>query len=325
MLSQNFDGRTDHRKGEESGLRRLVVAQYGALERLCAAQHSGSAAYGMPRHLWELLPHSDGWCFSPLWQAPRRVQRWNGLRLRDRHLPTDGFLNDSEAKSVRVVERAIDLRARLHLSRHHSERLIVQAMHQTSGGVEESQTGGRGTLKGRDERLELIEWARIARRLAAADRTALTHLPSDGSLAALRIQWLGHWLELERLRLAKLRREKEEFATFGNFSALIRPEDVGRVYDIYKDKSGEHDSVQAVGTWYVYTLLRCGADWRTLLALRRRSTQRMIGRSRTALRPRGAVAWGHMAIVRVEDYEDNLRRKMRSNARNTPRKITPAK
>ena len=258
------------------------------------------------------LPHTEGWCFSPLWEAPRRVQQWNGLRLRACHsLKLEQLYNDfltvDEAKAVKAVEQAIERRARLHVSKHHSERLITQAIARSFGAEENDhwQASRSGS-----EADELVAWACVTRAVINVDSAVLTHNALDSALASLRNFWLQHWLGLERIRLAQLRHETQEFSIFGNFSALIKPEEIAKVYDILQDKSGDHDFYETLGIWYVCMLCRCGADWRTLLLLRRQRKSRLVKYNNAARRLQGAAAWGVMIEMRVKDYEGNLSRKI---------------
>ena len=295
-----------YRIEKENELQRLVLTQYTALERLHAARYTGAAVCGMPIHLWELLPHTEEWCFSPLWKAPRRVQRWNGLRLRDSHSLREGFLNAEEAKAVEAVERTIELRAWLHLSKHHSERLITQASRRYYGNRENDQ------LQASQDPLdasELVAWALVTQFAMQGTIAELPQAPVDTIFIALRSYWLQHWLEWERIRLAHLRHKTQEYSMFGNFSALIKPEELGTVYDILKDKSGNHDLYETIGTWYSCMLYRCGADWRDMLALRRKRKSRLMKHGNAATRLQGAAAWGVMAEMRIEDYGDNISRK----------------
>jgi len=112
--------------------RQCVLDEYKALEAIYLSLHGGFALTGhaeteMPPHLRELLPVADGWCFSPIWEAPRPVELWSGQFLA--LTPSMPIRMPSEAvRELAEIEKGIVQRAITYRLLLHADRLLSQAV-----------------------------------------------------------------------------------------------------------------------------------------------------------------------------------------------------
>ena len=294
------------RRKREKELKVTVMTQFHYLEKLYRNIFgTDKGEHNMPMHLCKLLPISHGWCFSPIWRAPRRLEHWKDLRLRTSHHPSKDWLTGNGLTLIEEVERIVIARAHLHLAVHHSLRVISNALYEDAPVYRSEPLAGSQALSGE---AELVAWINSFRVISVESLDPSVD-PTDAALHDLRRAWLRRWLEMERLRIARLRQVGKMSVTSRESPSLVKAAELAEVYDIYNNYLiGDLDPVSYLGRWYYSSLCRFGLQHRTLYTMRQNEMRQFHSDSK---KTSGFKFWGLMALRRVENYEKNEARKLR--------------
>lgn len=239
---------------------------------------------------WNLL------CRPKTWRPPAvGVSPDYGYSDRRYAVPLQG----ANAASMKVLRSEIQERCLIRTSLGRSEELLKQAIAETEAELEGLPLNGTrqfNIVAGRE--LPVIaglpmgfsregdedhdpNWRSTAyiSRLRAWDNAYKRR-------AALlrRLHWLRRWHEVEASQGRALRRVPFPRFKQDDFTAYIKPREILRAYTIFEAAitawedeqrcSHDYDTTVCLGHWYRTELYRCGASWRDLRAIARRSDGR---------------------------------------------------
>lgn len=200
-----------------------------------------------------------------------------------------------EDRGPRLIRTSLG-RAEPLLARAIAETEAEIARHRLLGERAYNYTTGRflpvlSAVPTHEETEDVWSFGEEAWNAATAQRRALLR----------RLLWLRRWHELEAAQGRALRRDHYPRFGLDDFAAYIKPEELVRAYGLFEaaitrwEETFQHpelkmshlnprhdfDPVVCLGHWYRTMLYHCGASWRELRALARRSDRKLglqIGR-----------------------------------------------
>lgn len=274
------------RKEGNDHQREVIVAMYYAIQDSYMLQYGGEYADDVAGNDEEyerraiqsdrILPHYDGWYYSPEWDAPRRVAVGN-LRsilnvgaLRDQlnfQREDDLLLIQADAwcgfsDEVAKVEDEILKRAHAHGLLRHVELIFENALRATKEALS-SGLAELNEIRGRQRQLLMKRdgwktplWAELEAEHHKMNRRLW--------IETLRLHWLEQWQEWENKRHPKSELKEISRVQRDGYERLIKPQDV---YDVNMALYAEFDRYgtpseivpRILGIWYAKMVIMCGS------------------------------------------------------------------
>ncbi len=262
--------------------RKLVLDLFSLLDSHCRLEFPGVAD--------RLLPTCNGWTYHPLWESPR-PDSFDQVDNRPLVKLSRSFLLDvlTNSNLHDRVQRGIMTRAATHGLLHRGEEILGAALREASADLKHAESTLSLIMSLEPSRIDpqnppdFIAW----RGMIAVHR--------------VRLHMLSLWRATDRKRLELARRSRPSAIRVDNFVRLIRPNDVFAAWEIIEDYGKFEDEeacFERVGEWYAYTLWRCGATWKELLAIRHKSR-----RQRGRRGPR-FLTWAELAKRKTQRASD---------------------
>ena len=219
-----------------------------------------------------LLPIYEGWCYSPLWDVPRRLAQDTRLKSRPALLEHRERMQALIRRTdLFVVESRIVERAEAFGLQRRSQRVLLNSIIEAEDIITQAQ-----------HQLEIAEQALCDASYADyhEKQKARTQCETRLRLYRLRLYWLSLWQMQEDNRVKIVRKARVTSAEF--VSSLIRPEDLDDANDLLQEQlarqnknsyNTEADLVgfeiyALLGVWYADMLRYCGATKAELRQIR---------------------------------------------------------